>query len=215
MHTLRRAALALLAVPALLAAATPARAERPSPIAWPGAEVVAGQSVDLAWDAPPAGVEEIEILLSLDDGRSFPLRVTPELDARERHYRWRVPDLPTARARLRMRVGAETGEAETAPTASFRIAGVRGRTPAQPVFREGTFWTGLMPLAGTPGTGISPVCHFDSRAGAQTAAESSPRESLERAAPVAASPPGGAARAASFPRATAVAHRPRLAPLRI
>jgi hypothetical protein len=133
----------LLAVLALALAPAPALATREPALSWPGAEVAAGQVVELSWGDLPAGVEELEILLSLDDGRRYSVRVTPELDARERSFRWRVPNLPAARARLRMRLGSRRSEIETAPTPSFRIAGVPAGPNARPLFHEGAFWTGL------------------------------------------------------------------------
>jgi hypothetical protein len=104
----------------------------------------------LSWSELPAGVEEMEVLLSLDDGRTWAVRVSPELDARERRFRWRVPNLPAAHARLRMRLGDARAEIETGPTAPFRIVGDSAVPKPRSLFHEGAFWTG----PGAPGSAI-------------------------------------------------------------
>jgi len=119
------------------------------------AVVTAGHSVELRWSALPADAEELEIVLSLDGGRSYHVRVTPELDAREREYRWRVPDLPAARARLMLRIGGEAGERVGALSREFRIEHAEGVPRPEPGFREGQFWTGLDPLGGSARAGIA------------------------------------------------------------
>lgn len=47
----------------------------------------------------------MELILSLDGGRSFPIRVTRDLDPRTSALAWRVPALPTGHARLALRAG--------------------------------------------------------------------------------------------------------------
>jgi hypothetical protein len=133
----------------LLLQAAPALSARGPALAWPGSEVAGGQLVELSWGELPAGTEELEILLSLDDGRTYTVRVSPELDARERRYRWRVPGLHAAHARLRLRLGSERAELEAEPTAPFRIVGAPAGSPPEPLFHEGTSWGGLVP----PGSG--------------------------------------------------------------
>ena len=115
-----------LALAASLFATTAARAgvvAPPSPLAALPTELHAGEMVALRWGALPAGAEEFEILLSLDDGHTWHVRVTPELDAGATRYLWRVPDLPAARARLRVRFGRGSAEIACEPTALFRIIG--------------------------------------------------------------------------------------------
>jgi hypothetical protein len=119
------------------------------------AVVTAGQSVELRWSALPADAEELEIVLSLDGGRSYHVRVSPELDAREGGYRWRVPDLPAARARLMLRMGGEAGERVGALSREFRIEHAEGVPRPGPGFHEGHFWTGLDPLEGSARAGIA------------------------------------------------------------
>ncbi len=110
------------------------------------AELRAGDVVTLRWSEPGHEVEEMEVLLSVDGGRSYPLRVSPELDARSRAYRWRVPELDAAAARLRIRVGHRDGERECPPSAPFRIAArpataARRPTPGATVHEAG-WWDG-------------------------------------------------------------------------
>ena len=64
----------------------------------------AGEVVTLRWTSLPPETEEFELLLSLDGGRQF-IRLTemqePDLESLE----WRVPNLPSSDAHLRLRVG--------------------------------------------------------------------------------------------------------------
>jgi hypothetical protein len=138
----------LCAIPILLGAILvpdPARsATAPARLDLPPAEVRAGEVITLRWSDPGPGVEELEILLSLDDGRTFPLRVSTELDAGERSLRWRVPNLPSGAARLRIRAGVAHEEVEGEPTPAFRIVGAPGGADvaASPV-HEGGWWERL------------------------------------------------------------------------
>jgi hypothetical protein len=128
--TLRAAALILaglgFALPAGAAKApllVPVRVLSPAP----GAELIQGSLVSVAWEAPeglPAAVHEWEAFLSLDGGRTFPLRITPHLDVAIRRFSFRVPDFPTRRARLLFRFGDEREEKEVDVPGSFSI--VRG-----------------------------------------------------------------------------------------
>ncbi len=52
-------------------------------------------------------VDEAEVVLSLDGGRTFPIRVTPELRPCTARFLWTVPALPTVHARLAVRAGSE------------------------------------------------------------------------------------------------------------
>jgi hypothetical protein len=70
------------------------------------------------------GVDEAEVVLSLDGGRSYPIRVTPELRPCATRFLWTVPALPTVHARLALRSGfEERDETETLQilSAEFRI----------------------------------------------------------------------------------------------
>ena len=63
--------------------------------------------------------DEMELVLSLDDGKTFPLRVTRELSPLEGSLLWRVPRLPSTHARLALR----TGSGERKETETIRIVG--------------------------------------------------------------------------------------------
>jgi hypothetical protein len=110
--------------------------------------VDAGSTIVVTWKRD-IRIEECEILLSLDGGRSFPIRVSPELAAGADRYVWRVPDLSASGVLLCLRA---------------RIAGREVNGPAgdpltliAPVsspftrwhFHEGGFWI-LPDPAGDP-----------------------------------------------------------------
>lgn len=133
--TLRAAALILAGLGlALFVGAAPAGAAK-APLRVPlrvlspaaGAELVQGSLVSVSWEAPeglPEPIVEWEAFLSLDDGRTYPLRITPHLDIALRSFSFRVPDFPTRRARLLLRFGDEREEKEVDVPGSFAI--VRG-----------------------------------------------------------------------------------------
>ena len=79
----------------------------------PGREALAaGSSVNLAWSLPADHDEvfgEMELVLSLDGGRTFPIRLTRDLSPATRALALRVPALPSPHARLALRVG-DAGE---------------------------------------------------------------------------------------------------------
>lgn len=117
------------------------------------ASVTAGETIVLELGEAPPGVTEMEILLSLDDGRTFPVRVTREIEAGEREMRWKVPAMATASARLRVRFGDHEGgrresEAWGPPSAAFAIV-TRGERTDLHVFHENGWWEGL---EGAPGS---------------------------------------------------------------
>jgi hypothetical protein len=77
-----------------------------------GAALTAGSTVELEW-APFAEIEhaeEWEAFLSLNDGKTYPIRITPHLDLDLHRVRWQVPDVPTSAARLLLRFGDEIHE---------------------------------------------------------------------------------------------------------
>lgn len=123
---MRRIPLLLLALVAL-----PAFAEAPadtpmarlvSPAA--GEELVAGSSATIEWEglALPEGAVEWEAFLSLDGGRTWPLRITPHLDISIRRFAFRVPDLPAREARILLRFGDERREVGMEAPQRFSIA---------------------------------------------------------------------------------------------
>lgn len=102
------------------------------------AEITAGSLAAIEW-SPEAGlaaldhVEEWEAFLSVDGGKTYPLRITPHLDARIRRFVFRVPYLPTREARLLLRFGDERREVEQETPQRFAIAAEPGaRPPLEP-----------------------------------------------------------------------------------
>ena len=94
-----------------------------------GQAIAAGTSTTLRF-AADGDFEEMEVLLSLDGGRSFSLRVTREMSGGTHQLEWRVPNLPTTRARLALRVGNdEEGEVIRDVSEEFTILG----SPAEPL----------------------------------------------------------------------------------
>ncbi len=115
----------------LLACALAAAAEG---FRFPGAAASfsAGTTVEASWTAPcdRDREHEGELVLSLDDGRTFPIRLTGEMPACLSGHAWRVPDVATTRARLGLRRGrdGEPGE-ERVVLVSARFAIVAGAGP--------------------------------------------------------------------------------------
>lgn len=71
-----------------------------------------GQKVRIAWNidlSPKIKLSwcEQEIFLSIDGGKTFSYRITPELSPSLREYIWTVPNLPTDQAVLDIRFGSE------------------------------------------------------------------------------------------------------------
>src|SRR5262245_53426090 len=74
------------------------------------ARVRAGDEVRITWSGLGAGAHEAELELSLAGGRW--VRISPELEAREAGYTWRVPARLAGSARLRLKFGGDSFEAE-------------------------------------------------------------------------------------------------------
>jgi hypothetical protein len=81
----------------------------------------AGERFEIRWSGSGLSLDELEILLSIDGGRRFALRVSPELDARSGRYLWRAPDLSSANARLRIRFHRGGREIDGAMSAPFTL----------------------------------------------------------------------------------------------
>ncbi|MCG6964477.1 MAG: hypothetical protein LJE95_14565 [Acidobacteria bacterium] len=112
-----------------------------------GTVLVAGEVIEVRWTALSAEVNECELLLSLDDGRELTVRLTPQLRGTTRELSWRVPNLPTSRARLRLRVGVAGREIESAASPPFTIIG-SSTSPLTPLrFAYGEWWTSSIPGA--------------------------------------------------------------------
>ena len=106
-------------------------------------------------------VDEMELVLSLDGGETFPLRLTGELEPGTRRVAWRVPALPTERAALALRTGDEDGDERIVlVSGAFAIVGDPSAAPEDIRFAEGEWRTreagfeGVLPFAGSSlGTG--------------------------------------------------------------
>lgn len=111
--------MALAAVSAVFAA--PAAIAQPTMISPGAGEALApGAVVEVRWASlcdvrPQSGtrreIDEAEVVLSLDGGRTFPIRVTPELRPCTTRFLWTVPALPTVHARLALRAGSDERDA--------------------------------------------------------------------------------------------------------
>src|SRR5215471_13631614 len=102
-------ALALLA-PAARAAAAPRLHGIP-------ARVRSGAELRVTWTGLGAEAHEAELELSLAGGHW--VRISPELEAREGGFTWRVPSGLAGPARLRLRYGGEGFEVESDVSVSF------------------------------------------------------------------------------------------------
>jgi len=120
------------------------------------AAVHAGDTIELRWDALPVNAVEIELVLSLDGGRTFNLHISPELDPASTRFAWRVPNLPAERAVVAVRMGDREGEGIWNTSAPFRILGDASAPRGRVALHEGSMWDVLEAPAG-PGTRSSIV----------------------------------------------------------
>ncbi|HXA19677.1 MAG TPA: hypothetical protein VN380_22020 [Thermoanaerobaculia bacterium] len=94
-------------------------------------EVLAGSTVPIGWEAAnvPAGIEEWEAFVSIDGGKTYPVRITPHLDAGIHRFNWIVPSLPGADLSILLRFGDEQEEVEFPFARRVRISGtITGET---------------------------------------------------------------------------------------
>lgn len=124
------AGLLLLAVPAWGASLLPSPA--------PGSSIVVGSTVTVPLVEVP-DADEMELVLSLDGGASFPVRVTAEIAPGTRSVSWRVPNLPSPRARLALRAGVDGSESLRAIGDGFTIEPNFGARP-EDTTRQGGEW---------------------------------------------------------------------------
>ncbi|MEP6767701.1 MAG: hypothetical protein ABJC61_03460 [Acidobacteriota bacterium] len=82
----------------------------------------AGSLVEVHWCDLPDSVEEVELLLSVDGGRTYSVRLTDELEPGDGSWLWKVPRLDTNAARLAIRMGVDGREVIAAASSPFRIA---------------------------------------------------------------------------------------------
>ncbi|HKV09705.1 MAG TPA: hypothetical protein VJ725_16305 [Thermoanaerobaculia bacterium] len=106
-----------------------------------GQELTAGTEAVVEWEglALPPHADEWEAFLSIDGGKTWPLRITPHLDLSIRRFSFRVPDLPTREARLLLRFGDERREVEMETTQRFAIrpGRITGELPPRHAFSRG------------------------------------------------------------------------------
>jgi hypothetical protein len=108
--------------------------------------------VEASWSSKPGKLfDEGELVLSLDGGRTFSVRVSAEIEPGETRVEWRVPDLVAAHARLALRFGRE-GDAETEriELVSAEFAIVADAAPDERLFRVGSEWRTREALATAP-----------------------------------------------------------------
>lgn len=148
---LRRApvvgALFLTVLPAAARASAAPAAPR---LASPAAEsvVLPGDTAEIAIAGAPRGADEWEAFLSVDGGRTYPLRVTPHLPIDERSFAWTVPALPPGRVRVKARFGVRGVEHEFFLDESFTI----GTGPSGTLVAPERDAIGFAPAAGEEGT---------------------------------------------------------------
>lgn len=106
-----------------------------------GEALRAGEWAEVSWTALPPRVDEFELLLSLDDGASYTVRLTPQLDPATHGYRWRVPNFPTSRARIQLRVGIDGQEIALAAGEAFEIVGETAQPLGGLRWHDGEWWS--------------------------------------------------------------------------
>jgi hypothetical protein len=122
----------------------------------PEGSVRGGQEVRVSWSALPAGVEELEVLVSLDGTLERTVRLTGELDPVLGSVRVRVPNLPASSARILLRVGKDGEETVLPARSRFAIdPAPEARLPAI-AYRRGEWWSGG-PADLPDGGEVSPV----------------------------------------------------------
>ena len=132
-----------------------------------GARLSPGSLGTATWSDTPgtAVARETELLLSLDGGLSFPIRLTKDLHPDIKSVLFRVPRLPTANARLALRIGfGKRGDDEVIETigpefviepdqqASLEpLVSVRGEWRTHEALEEPpSAWPGKTSFAGRP-----------------------------------------------------------------
>ena len=89
-----------------------------------------GQRVRVEWKSVLPNLNlggcEMEVWLSVDGGRTFPMWISPWMNPKAKAFDWIVPNMPTNAAVLDMRFGCEAFYPETyapQPASTFVIAG--------------------------------------------------------------------------------------------
>jgi hypothetical protein len=119
-----------------------------------GVTLVAGESVEIRWSPLPDDVEEMELLLLIDGTDTFALRLTPQVDPRTGSFRWDVPRVAAAAARLRIRYGRDGREIEGEPGAPFSIFVPPSLREAPFFRRDGECWVAPDDCLPPPASGV-------------------------------------------------------------
>jgi hypothetical protein len=106
---------------------------------WP-LSLGAGQTVEIRWSGIPKSVGEMELLLSLDGGRTFPVRLTEEIAPDLEFFSWVVPNLSTETACLALRMGLDGREITGPPSTLFQISPDRFLSTVGLLWRNGEIW---------------------------------------------------------------------------
>jgi hypothetical protein len=162
--------------------------------------VQAGDVVEIRWNALPRGVDEMELVLSVDGGRHYPIRISAEISGRETSFFWRVPNLGAREARVRLRAHHQSRETESGPGCEFEIVADPTRPAELEQVHEGGWWDGLDPISGEA-RGLSDACPAFHHSAGSTIGEAPQRDRL-LLTPATASDPAPlwtAARAESSP----------------
>ena len=105
-----------------------------------GSALREGETIQIRWSGVPADAEEIELLLSVDGGRNFSLRLTDELYSSSGSFLWRVPGLSTDTASLAIRMGVHGQEVLSAPGPLFRLSHGPSTPTALLRWKAGEIW---------------------------------------------------------------------------
>lgn len=107
-------------------------------------ELRAGDVVTFEWSGLPEGIEEVELEYAAPGGRWA--RLSPEIEAEEREYRWKTPAGVAGAIRVRLMHGRRHEESIAAEI-TLRLVANLERAPAQGV-RAADAWDLERPLRG-------------------------------------------------------------------
>jgi len=96
-----------------------------------------GDVLHFTWSGLAPDVREVELELSLEGGRW--VRLSPEMEAHEGGFAWRVPASARGIARVRLRIGGEWFERIAAESRAFEIVGQGPASSPEP----GAEWWGV------------------------------------------------------------------------
>jgi hypothetical protein len=133
----------------LVSLAAPSGADARARLEGLPAEVRSGERIEVRWRDLDADVHEVELELSLGGARW--VRISPEMEALEGHFTWRVPAGLSGPARLRLRAGGGHGEREVAEQ-ELRILDAGASGPGASLGTPG--WWDLEPEHGPAASGL-------------------------------------------------------------